>query len=73
MRMTATGQVSIPERVRNRLGIGTNSEIDFKEEQGRFYLVKMDANAPAGRFSHLRGAATTALSSDEIMRLTRHP
>ena len=43
MRMTTSGGVAIPERVRRTLGITNSSEIEFKEDNGRFYLVKVDA------------------------------
>ena len=40
MRVTSKGQVTIPKAVREKLGIKSQSEVDFVEENGRFYLVK---------------------------------
>ena len=40
MRVTSKGQVTIPKKVREVLGIGPKSEVDFVEENGRVYLVK---------------------------------
>ena len=71
MRMTATGGIAIPKNVRETLGITDVSEIDFKEDNGRFYLVKIESTANKGGFAKLRGIATSALSSNEIMALTR--
>ena len=71
MRVTTKGQVTIPRRVREVLGITPATEVDFVEEDGRFYLVKTSLPAAAGKFKKLRGIATTQMSTDEIMRLTR--
>jgi AbrB family looped-hinge helix DNA binding protein len=40
MKVTDKGRVTIPRFVREKLGIGPSSEIDFVEENGRFYIVK---------------------------------
>ena len=41
MRVTTNGQVTIPVNVREELGIIPETDIDFMEENGRFYIVKM--------------------------------
>jgi antitoxin PrlF len=71
MRITAKGQITIPKNIREILGIAPETEIDFIEDQGRFYLVKTDEPKPTGKFKALRGIATAKLSTDEIMSLTR--
>ena len=71
MRVTSEGQVTIPNKVREVLGITPETEVDFVEENGKFYLVKKQESTLTGRFSKLRGIATTGLSTDEIMNLTR--
>ena len=71
MRVTTKGQVTIPRKVREALGISPETEIDFIEEQGKFYLIKTDEPKPTGKFKTLRGIATAKLSTDEIMSLTR--
>ena len=38
MRVTIKGQVTIPEHIREKLGIRPQSEVDFIEERGRVYL-----------------------------------
>jgi AbrB family looped-hinge helix DNA binding protein len=40
MRVTTKGQVTIPQGIREKLGIFPSSEIDFIEEKGRVYIVK---------------------------------
>ncbi len=71
MRVTTKGQVTIPRRVREALGISPETEIDFVEDKGRFYIVKTDEPNATGRFKKLRDIATVTMSTDEIMNLTR--
>ena len=71
MRVTTKGQVTIPRNVRETLGITAESEVDFREVDGNFYIVKSDEVKIKGKFSKLRGIATANMSTDEIMRLTR--
>lgn len=71
MRVTSKGQVTIPRNIREILGIAPETEIDFKEDDGRFYIVKMDKTQKTKRFKKLRGIATVSMTTDEIMNLTR--
>lgn len=40
MKVTTKGQVTIPQTIREKLGIMPATEVDFIEEKGRVYLVK---------------------------------
>ncbi len=72
MRVTIKGQVTIPQHIREKLGIMPNSEVDFMEERGRVYLTKRQVKTPKqNRFRRFRGIATVKMSTDEIMALTR--
>ena len=72
MRVTTKGQVTIPQHVREKLGITPATEIDFIEEKGRVYLLKKEGkNITTRRFRKLRGIATVKMTTDEIMALTR--
>lgn len=71
MRATIKGQVTIPRRVREILGIAPGTDVEFLEENGRFYIVKASKNKPTKKFARLRGIATAKMSTDEIMKLTR--
>jgi len=71
MRVTTKGQVTIPRSVREVLGIVPETEIDFVEDKGRFYIVKTDKPKTTGAFNKLRGIATAEMSTNEIMSLTR--
>ena len=72
MRVTIKGQVTIPQHIREKLGITPNTEIDFAEECGRVYLTQKTLTIPRkNRFRRFRGIATVKMSTDEIMSLTR--
>lgn len=72
MRVTIKGQVTIPQHIREKLGITPATEIDFIEEKDRIYLVKKKGgNITTRKFRKLRGIATVKMTTDEIMALTR--
>ena len=70
MRVTVKGQVTIPRNVRESLGIKPETEIDFIEDNGKFYIIKTDETAISGELKRFRGIATARMSTDEIMHLT---
>ena len=70
MRVTTKGQVTIPQEIREKLGITPAVEIDFIEEKNKVYLVKRKGKPKkAHKFSKLRGIATVKMTTDEIMAL----
>jgi AbrB family looped-hinge helix DNA binding protein len=70
-KMTTKGQVTLPKRLRDYLGLKPGSEIDFDvAEDGRVFL-KTYEQAPESRFARLRGSAGPGMTTDEIMALTR--
>ena len=72
MRVTIKGQVTIPQHIREKLGIIPASEVDFVEKNGRIYLVKRkEGKSKTRKFRNLRGSATVKMATDEIMALTR--
>jgi antitoxin PrlF len=76
MRVTVTrkGQVTIPKHVRDRLGIKPGSKVDFEiTDDGRAVLRTVGEGHPGpGRFELMLGTATSGLTTDEIMALTRN-
>ncbi len=74
MKVTTKGQVTIPQDLRVKTGIMPGCEVEFLEEGGRLYLQK---TKPSTRGEHLvakmQGRATVAMTTDEIMALTRGP
>ncbi len=72
MRVTIKGQVTIPQDIREKLGIIPADEVDFIEEKGRVYLLKKKGGTKGtSRFRKLRGIANVKMTTDEIMALTR--
>jgi len=72
MRVTTKGQVTIPQHIREKLGITPAVEVDFIEEKDRIYLVKgKEKNIQTRKFRSLRGIANVTMTTDEIMALTR--
>lgn len=70
--VTAKGQVTIPKPVRDLLGIGPGSKVDFRRAaDGSVVLARTDKKQPATRFVKLRGHAGKGLNTDAIMALTR--
>lgn len=75
MRITSKGQVTIPVEIRERLGLLPNSEVDFEVEGNTVRIRKAGGRRTRGRgrsiVTQLRGKATSGLTTDEIMTLTR--
>jgi len=72
--MTSKGQVTVPKNVREFLGVGPGSNVDFELRPNGDVVVRAVANgrrAPRSRFARLRGRATVKMSTDEILALTR--
>ncbi|MCX7100827.1 MAG: AbrB/MazE/SpoVT family DNA-binding domain-containing protein [Methylobacter sp.] len=74
MRVTSKGQVTIPQNVRESMGIlPTETEIEFiQDESGRWFIVK--AKAVKNKVSRFRTAHWTGkltMCTDDIMALTR--
>ena len=72
--VTSKGQVTIPKEIRDRLGIGPGTSVEFvPTDDGRFVLTKSGRKHAVRKsaFARLRGSATAKMSTDEIMALTR--
>ena len=72
MRVTTKGQVTIPQHIREKLGILPATDIEFVEEKDRVYIVKKEGPGKRNnKFRNLRGIAKVRMTTDEIMALTR--
>ena len=71
MRVTSKGQVTIPLAVREKLGIEPGSEVDFELDERGARLVRAETARGEAIVRRMRGRATVAMSTDEIMALTR--
>ncbi len=75
MRITSKGQVTIPQQIREKLGLLPATEVEFVIE-GTAVRIRRASRALQTRgtevVGRLRGRASTTMSTDEIMKLTRH-
>lgn len=72
MRVTSKGQVTIPQAVRHRLGIEPGDEVEFSVRGDHAELRRAGADDRIETFlAAIRGSATSGLTTDEIMRMTR--
>jgi AbrB family looped-hinge helix DNA binding protein len=72
MRITAKGQVTIPQDIRRRLGLLADTEVQFKVV-GNAVEIRRAGGSSRGRalLARMRGKAKTTMTTDEIMALTR--
>jgi antitoxin PrlF len=71
MRVTSKGQVTIPQEVRRRLGITPGSQVDFELDERGARLVRAHTQQGEELVERMVGRGTVAMSTDEIMALTR--
>ena len=75
MRVTSKGQVTIPVEIRERLGLLPNSEVEFELDGNTARIRKARGRSGRNRgqsiVQQLRGKATSSMSTEEIMALTR--
>jgi AbrB family looped-hinge helix DNA binding protein len=73
MRLTDKGQVTIPVEVRRMLGLRPGDEVEFVVEGDAVRVVRSGRSPRHGRriVDNLRGRGDVAMSTDEIMALTR--
>jgi antitoxin PrlF len=70
-KITTKGQVTIPKRLRDHLGLKPGSSVEFElAADGRVFL-QTHQRAPASKFARLRGSAKSGMTTDEVMALTR--
>jgi AbrB family looped-hinge helix DNA binding protein len=75
MRITSKGQVTIPAEIREKAGLLPNTEVEFEYDGKAVRLRRARPSGKQGRgavaVARLRGSATTRMSTDELMALTR--
>jgi AbrB family looped-hinge helix DNA binding protein len=74
MKITAKGQVTVPQHIRQRLGLLSNTEVEWELRDGEAVLRKArDGTELRGRalVDHMRGRGSVPMSTDEIMDVTR--
>lgn len=72
--LTSKGQVTIPKKVRDYLGLKPGKPVAFERlKSGEIALKAANATAKPrkSKFALLRGRATVRMSTEEILALTR--
>jgi len=76
VQITTKGQVTIPQDIRNRLGLLPHTQVEFELAGDHARIRK--ARCPSGEsvrgrraLEALRGTADTHMSTDQILALTR--
>ena len=69
-KVTSKGQVTIPKRVREKLGVRPGEAVGFEEKDGVLVITKVVNNSPfdkwMGRLTHLGGKR-----SDDLVKEAR--
>lgn len=72
MRVTSKGQVTIPQAIRDELGIQPGTEVGFEVDGQSVRMVKTaDSQRGHALVQRLRGSGHGRMRTDEIMELTR--
>ena len=69
-KITSKGQVTIPKKVREKLGVSPGEDVGFEEKDGVMMIKKAVTKSPfdkwVGKFKHLKGQR-----SDELVKEVR--
>jgi AbrB family looped-hinge helix DNA binding protein len=76
MQITTKGQVTIPQEIRDRLGLLPHTEVEFEVVGDHARIRKAQRSTGPGTrgqkaVAAIRGTATIRMSTNEIMALTR--
>jgi antitoxin PrlF len=72
--LTSKGQVTVPKKVRDYLGLKPGKPVTFERlKTGEIALkaAKTSTKPQMSKFAKLRGRATVRMSTEEILALTR--
>jgi AbrB family looped-hinge helix DNA binding protein len=75
MRITSKGQVTIPAEIREQAGLLPHTEVEFDFDGKVVRIFPAAKRSKDGRgarlIAHLRGRGDVAMSTEDIMALTR--
>ena len=75
MRLTSKGQVTIPQEIREQLGLLPHTEVEFSIDGDAVRITKAARSGKRSRgqaiVEHMRGRGSGTMTTDEIMRLMR--
>ncbi len=70
-KITSKGQVTIPKRMREHLGLKPGSEIEFTIDNRGEIVLRSKVKRPKSQFEALRGTLDLGMTTDEFMRFIR--
>ena len=75
MRITSKGQVTIPQAIREKLGLLPNTEVEFSIDKDGARLTKAKRPGPRSavrqHIERVRGTLETGMSTNQLMKLLR--
>ncbi|CAN5531406.1 MAG: AbrB/MazE/SpoVT family DNA-binding domain-containing protein [Iamia sp.] len=73
MKVSDKGQITIPKEIRDALGIGAGTEVEFERAADEIVVRKVTGGQTRGDqiADRLRGRGDVQMTTDEIMALTR--
>lgn len=73
MRINSKGQVTIPASLREKYNLHEGDEVDVIEIGNTLQIIRREGSETRGErlVRRMRGAGTTGMSTDEIMRMFR--
>lgn len=75
MRITSKGQVTIPQAIREKLGLLPDTEVEFSIDKDGARLTKAKRPGPRSavrqHIERVRGTLETGMSTNQLMKLLR--
>ena len=73
MRLTSKGQVTIPQEIRDQIGLLPHTEVEFEIDGDavRIRPARRSRTRGDALIARIRGVASAGLTTDQIMALTR--
>jgi antitoxin PrlF len=72
--LTSKGQVTVPKKIRDYLGLKPGAPVTFERLAGGVIALRAanpGGKPPPSKFAKLRGRATVRMKTEEILALTR--
>ena len=69
-KLTSKGQITIPKKVRDKIGISPGEVLQFEEKEGTFYIKKGARKSPFDQWAGYLGKRTKK-GSDKIIEEMR--
>jgi antitoxin PrlF len=71
VKVNSKGQITIPRPVREHLGIGPGSAVEFRQTADGSIIIERTDGSKQTSFAKIRGSAGPGMTTDELMALLR--